>query len=632
MDTNNNNNFSDGRAGHKRSQADVERAESAERKKAEKQRRRERRASDEAERKCAIARLREDYRNAVNAVRSVNLVPFGPENGDLEVAPGFLTSGQTIDLHLFFPFYGGLYNYTTISVNGYLGFATVLDQGPTINVGPDSTDWPRVQDPAMIAPYLCKQQISQDAIPGLRAGVFFRLMMRQSLFGRGVGTNLNVDGTIMQSAFFGQAANQACPSTAGSYVRCDANSDYFLDEMMRWLQVSGRSDLDGGQLATYQAIWLSDQPGRLSYVIINYDKLGFDAADFRANSRSGRCRALFNGGNHTGFVDVDPTQLYKNSPKILAQRSGVPHMVRGRYMFRVDDVVRPGGCSNKTGGTLPPTMDPMRLDIGNIYDWFTNPLPYQVMPISWYPRNFTNPDLNYLDQYVRISDDTLYAVQLGLYVIGYKEFRDDQLKKFRPEHRVLCRLTTYSNRNTFEYRWRPQEERINIYQVEQWYLNDWERMNELYTFRFGYLKLAPMDNPLFQTTTFSAQETNTRAAFVAQKAKEMCHDWYDEDGAQWNFIRDVETNASCPCTEKQAKLDLGRFMPHPRCSQEFRDITCSEMIGAKNCYMSAQNVYGSYTGKADWQSQLSSDMADKVVHQRQHDEDGQHGSQREGQR
>ena len=35
------------------------------------------------------------------------------------------------------------------------------------------------------------------------------------------------------------------------------------------------------------------------------------------------------------------------------------------------------------------------------------------MPVTWYPRNFTNPDLNYLDQYVRISDDALYAVQLG---------------------------------------------------------------------------------------------------------------------------------------------------------------------------------------------------------------------------
>ncbi|KAH7729325.1 AMOP domain-containing protein [Aphelenchoides avenae] len=475
--------------------------------------------------------------------------------------------------------------------------------------------------------------------------------------------------------------------------------------------VSGRSDLDSGLLSTYQVIWLTDQPGRLSYVILNYDKLGFDAADFRANSRSGRCRALFNGGNHTGFVDVDPTQLYKNTPKVLAQRSGVPHMVRGRYMFRVDDVVRPGGCSNKTGGTypmliypnivnmlgemtidvnamcldrtqtyilmieqrmsatcmvlnpsiarcnvpriydwgtktvyfqpqtgkandekayvgyvyfVPPTLDPMRLDIGNIYDWFKNPIPYQVMPISWYPRNFTNPDLNYLDQNVRISDDALYSVQLGLYVIGYKEFKDDQLKKFRPEHHILCRLATYSNRNQLEYRWRPQEERINMFQVEQWYLTDWERMNVLYTYRFGYLKLAPVrpneltspqllsglvsspislhflwtiDNPLYQTTTFSAAEASTRAAFVEEKARQMCHDWYDEDGAQWNFIRDVETNASCPCTETQARLDIGRFMPHPRCSQEFRDITCTEMIGAENCYMSAQNVYGSYAGR-----------------------------------
>lgn len=32
------------------------------------------------------------------------------------------------------------------------------------------------------------------------------------------------------------------------------------------------------------------QPGRLSYVILNYDKLGFEAADFRMNSRSGRCQ------------------------------------------------------------------------------------------------------------------------------------------------------------------------------------------------------------------------------------------------------------------------------------------------------------------------------------------------------
>uniref|UniRef100_A0A915DTN8 AMOP domain protein n=1 Tax=Ditylenchus dipsaci TaxID=166011 RepID=A0A915DTN8_9BILA len=680
-----------------------------------------------------------------NPYYSVNMQPFGPENGDHKVHPGFLTAGQTIDLYMYFPFYGGLYNYTTLSVNGYMAFATVLDQGPTINVGPDATDWPRQQDPAMIAPYLCKQQIAQEGNVALRAGVYYRLIMRQSMFGHGSNSNIGPQqgdfGNMPQSAYFGNSRFNKCPGTSDNYVRCDANGDYWLDMMMNQLQegvagatafradaafvvtwyntasaLSGRADIDAGQLATYQVIWLTDQAMRLSYVILNYDKLGFDAADIRMNSRSGRCQALFNGGNHTGMVLVDPTQNYKNTPKVLAQRSGVPHMVRGRYMFRVDDVVRPGGCSNKTGGTypmmiypnivnmlgemtvdvnaicldrsqtyilmieqrqtatctilnsamarcnlpkiydwgtktvyfqpqsmgandekafvgyiyfVPPTLDPMRLDIGNIYDWFKQPMTYNEMPISWYPRNFTNVDmLSGADGLynARISDDVMYGVQLGLYVIGYKESRDDQIKKFRPEHRVLCRLTSYSNRNTYEYRYRAQKERIVLNQVEQWYMSDWERMNELYTFRLGYLKLAPIrpndqnliapnllsglvsapislhwlwtsNNPRFETTTFSREEGDARSKFVIQKATEMCHDWYDEDGAQWNFIRDTETNASCPCKEAQAKFDIGRFMPHPRCSQTFRDITCTSMIGAKNCYMSASNIYGSYSGR-----------------------------------
>uniref|UniRef100_A0AC35TJC3 Protein mesh n=1 Tax=Rhabditophanes sp. KR3021 TaxID=114890 RepID=A0AC35TJC3_9BILA len=683
-----------------------------------------------------------------NVYYGVNLIPFGPEAGDMEVAPGFLTSGQTIDLYMFFPFFTGLYNYTTISVNGYMAFATVLDQGPTINVGPDSTDWPRLQDPAMIAPWLCKQQINQDVIPGLKSGVFFRLVLRQSMFGQQSGSNINQQQSMTQSSFFGQSATNACPGTPGTYVRCDGNGDYFLDEMQRQIQegvaggnmfrpdgavivtwyntasaVAGRSDLDSGQLATYQVIWLTDSAARLSYVIINYDKLGFDAADFRQNSRSGRCRALFNGGNHTGLVDLDPTQAYKNTPKSLAQRSAVPHIVRGRYMFRVDDVVRPAGCSNKTGGTypmlvypniinmlgemtidinamclqrtetyilmierrqsapcivlnpsiarctipriydwgtktlyfqpqsgtanddkafvgyayfVPPTLDPMRLDIGNIYSWFQNPMKSVVMPITWYPRNFTNPDINVLTQTISLSDQSLYAANLGLYVIGYKEFLDEELKKFRPEHKVLCRLDSYSNRNQPQYSWLPQEETINLNQVEQWYLNDWERNNELYTYRFGYFKLAPIsaneqtgiqpqllagitsapislhwlwtpENQGFALNTFSTQQAKERADFITEKATEMCHAWYDEDGALYNFVRDTETNASCPCVEAQAKMDLGRFMPHPRCSQEFRDITCTEMIGSENCYMSAQNVYASQMGKDDYKHYSNND-------------------------
>lgn len=49
-------------------------------------------------------------------------------------------------------------------------------------------------------------QIPQDMNPGMRSGVFFRLMMRQSLFGRGSGSNMNLGGSY-QSSFFGQSAS-----------------------------------------------------------------------------------------------------------------------------------------------------------------------------------------------------------------------------------------------------------------------------------------------------------------------------------------------------------------------------------------------------------------------------------------
>ncbi|KIH42810.1 AMOP domain protein, partial [Ancylostoma duodenale] len=134
--------------------------------------------------------------------------------------------------------------------------------------------------------------------------------------------------------------------------------------------------------------------------------------------------------------------------------------------------------------------------------------------------------------------------------------------------------------------------KIIPFKVEQWYLNDWQRTHELYntgllapikpnqlenqpqTLLSGLVS-APIslhwlwttNNPEFSTTTYSQNDENARVEFVKKKSLEMCHDWYNEDGAQWNFIRDTETNSSCPCIEKQAMADLGRFMPHPRCSQ-----------------------------------------------------------------
>ncbi len=106
----------------------------------------------------------------------------------------------------------------------------------------------------------------------------------------------------------------------------------------------------------------------------------------------------------------------------------------------------------------------MRLDIGNIYDWYKNPVPssvsariqyhilqhifyLQVMPLAWYPRNFTNPEITGYDligtmqgqqNTYRLSDDQLYSVQLGLYVIGYKEAKDEEVCKSLNEWYNRC--------------------------------------------------------------------------------------------------------------------------------------------------------------------------------------------------
>lgn len=57
---------------------------------------------------------------------------------------------------------------------------------------------------------------------------------------------------------------------------------------------------------------------------------------------------------------------------------------------------------------------------------------FQVMPLIWYPRNFTNPDITLRQQAMHLGDDSIYSVQLGLYVIGYREFKDDNVSE-RPQ-------------------------------------------------------------------------------------------------------------------------------------------------------------------------------------------------------
>ncbi|CAJ0942131.1 unnamed protein product, partial [Mesorhabditis belari] len=645
------------------------------------------------------------------------MVIYGEQWGDSVVADD-TQFGRLIPLHTFFPFYGGKYNYTVISTNGYIGFGYFSEQTNTFKVGQE-VDWPNHADPAVMGPYLCKQRIGGSNEQ--RSKVFYRIEKRA--------------GTSAQQNNYG-AERLHCRGL--SHYFCDGMSENFLNGVERALQdgVAGgsvfRADAalvvtwkdmmpnvgDEESRATYQLVWATDAQGHLAYAMTNYHTLNFDAADMNGNTRTGRCQAVFNGGNHTGLVQLDLSDLTKMRPSSLAERSAVPHVTRGRYLHRVDDVVRHAGCSNKTGGTspllvypnivsmlgqvtvevnalcldpavtyilmiesrqsapctvfspsiarcklpkildwgtktvyfqpqggqaqdekafvgfiyfVPPTLNPTRLDIGNVAQWYKNPVP-TTQVIKWFPRNFTiDLSTDILGTQSRnYMDNSIYSVPLGLYVFGYREAQDETKKKFIPQHRVLAKLASFSNRADEEYRWKSQIEKLDLNRVEKWFLTEWELKEELYTYRFGYLKLAPQ--PLNEQsatknghgvhpeipegivsapislhwlwTTFDNKERaklkndgrsekDANLEFVKEKSREMCKDWYEEDGALNNFIRETETNSSCPCKEEQASMDYGRFMPHPRCSRLFRDVTCTETLGSSNCYMSAQNVRGS---------------------------------------
>ncbi|CAJ0581175.1 unnamed protein product, partial [Mesorhabditis spiculigera] len=643
------------------------------------------------------------------------LVAYGPQWGD-SVIEDDTQMGRLVPLHTFFPYYGGKYNYTIISTNGYIGFGYFSEQHSAYKVGLD-VDWPNNADPAIMAPYLCRQRIGGANLQ--RSRVFYRIEKRASSH-----QNINY-------------GSERLHCNGQSHMFCDNNSENFLTAIERSLQegVAGGGvfraqaalvvtwkDMipnmgEEDSRASYQLVWATDAQGHLAYAITNYHTLNFDAADLNGNSRTGRCQALFNGGNHTGTVQLDLSDLTKNRPSSLSDRSAIPHVTRGRYVHRVDDVVRHAGCSNKTGGThplliypnivsmlgqvnvevnalcldqtvaytlmiesrqsapcevlspsiarcrlpkildwgtktvyfqpqgglaqdekafvgfiyfVPPTLDPTRLDIGNVAQWYKDPV-QTSQTLKWYPRNFTNEMLGAIDtprsSYI---DNSIYSVTLGLFVVGYREAQDDTKKKFIPQHRVLARLGTFTNRADDEYRWKAQVERIDLNHVEAWYLSEWDRREELFTYRFGYLKLAPISSSA-QTaagnehsvdlelpeglvsapislhwlwTTYESKELThlkkehdertAKTEFVKLRAREMCKEWYEEDGALNNFIRETETNSSCPCKEEQAAMDYGRFMPHPRCSRLFRDVTCTETLGSSNCYMSAQNVQGSH--------------------------------------
>ncbi|KRZ78526.1 Uncharacterized protein T10_9291 [Trichinella papuae] len=473
-----------------------------------------------------------------------NLYPYGVGTKDERLYDKEEQTGRQIDLFSFFPYYGARYNYTMLSIHGYIAFGNLVEEGMDFSFGSDIENWPEKADPALIAVYTCRQRSSK--LQRNFTGVFYRVVFRKSMM------SLLAD---VSNPFLN---NRNLPR----YI--DGDGDDFLDmiqEDLRKGMVGANSfHADMALVVTWQNVTF-------------YQASSQDEDAGKANRLTIYPDIVNSMGDSTVLVN-GPCMTSSDSPILYVAENKPAHCTVKNAAIAECKMVR-------YFQWVPSGLDPYALDLGQIHLWYMKDPPLQRR-IRWYASNFTDNQLQ------RIAS-------LQLSVWGYKERRDDREMKFIPTLNRLSEFITVSN--TLD----PRDE-IGSYTLTKSTMKWLESIRyELLTYRFGFLKLSVRDDtqPYSEGTSiwshpipliwFYDDEVNLEAI-----ASQSCLEWFAEDGQQWNFIRDTETNSSCPCRYEQALIDIGRFMPHPRCSQRFRNLNCDVYIGAKECFLSTNNVEGSY--------------------------------------
>ncbi len=139
--------------------------------------------------------------------------------------------------------------------------------------------------------------------------------------------------------------------------------------------------------------------------------------------------------------------------------------------------------------SVPPGIDPSRLEIGDIYEWFKKDVDDTPKKIKWYPGNFTRHGTNPNS----IASNDIHKTDLDLYVVGYGEMDDPAEKQILPKHKILAKIASFQNNHTAAVM-NQQEKRDLIFakdlSKDVWLIPEDEVRRDLLTYRVGYFKLA----------------------------------------------------------------------------------------------------------------------------------------------
>ncbi|XP_047508314.1 protein mesh isoform X3 [Pieris napi] len=526
------------------------------------------------------------------------------------------------------PFFGFRFNYTRLSMNGYIYFSDPPDHY-TYPLSFPVRDWPTVNDPSFIGIFFSKCRIGSQRPEDpdqRRPGVYFRmdrdLQTRTDQLGIEMRERVTWDireGVIGSETFFPKHAIT-----------------------ITWKNMSFAGGIDNSLFMTntFQMILATDEV--FTYAIFNYLEINWSS-----HTEAGGDTTTGEGGvpAYIGFNAGNGTRSYEYKPYSQASvlrdltGRGWANGFPGRHIFRIDENILMGTCNKDIDGANLPLM--FAPESGNM--------------LGGTIVNITGPCFNPNDQITcRFDTESVrgavvdvnraICVQPMFYHNGYARFEisinnepfkwkgkffvetpataqekifftDNAVhERYPPEIRITWdrfNLTTNLNVQLQIGLWgykevtiRPQLEFIDM--IEVGVANTGEYVINPQNFRnrdnlihndmqFGFLQINLTTPELYKGVSISPVlwsrpiplgwyfAPQWERLYGQRWANSLCNNWLRNDRFLKNFASQVWV---CPCTMEHALLDKGRFLPDQSCDKD-TNPTCRYHWGAIHCVRSA---------------------------------------------
>ncbi|XP_022920575.2 protein mesh isoform X1 [Onthophagus taurus] len=554
----------------------------------------------------------------------------GSDNeGDFQRA--IQSSTQTIHKNLNFqlPFFGFRFNYTRVSMNGYLEFSDPPENYGGYPLTFPVKDWPRVNDPSFIGIFFSKCRIGSiraEDIDQRRPGVYYRMER---------------DLQFRTDQFGVEAYERVKWDVREGMIGAD-NFDPKHMVIVTWKNVTFAGGISQSlfHTNTFQVVLATDEV--VTYAIFNYLDIQWSAhteAGGDTLKGEGGIPAFvgFNAGNGSRAYEYQP---YSQASVIrdLTGR-GWTNGFPGRHVFRIDENILTGNCNKDIdGANLPLIFAP---ESGNMLGGTV----VNITGPCFRPRDKIRCKFDIADEVFGIVVDTNRAicVQPRLTVQGYVRFEiaiNNEVFKWKGKYyveppgqateKIFFDDNSIHQRNPTEIRlkWVKQNLTINDnapISISLWgYRETSIRPEFLYidliaegitnvgeytitpaTFRnrenrivsdmkFGFLQIN-LTNPIFINGTNGYSVTpmiwsrpiplgwyfnfQWERDYGSNWPLALCNEWLRTDRFLKSFTHKLN---QCPCTLQHALNDKGRFLPDFDCDRDSNPL-CMYNRGAMHC-------------------------------------------------